>query len=306
MEHAVQAVRGFNRFFTRHVGAIDARFLDTDANLAEARLLFEIAAQEPALASALQRTLDLDGGYLSRMIARFEKRGWITRERVRTNARVRPIRLTPAGRAVFEEIDGRQRAAVEEDLARLDPVDRDDLVQALARARLLLDPGAAAEVGIRTFRTGDLGQIAARQSRLYAASHGWGHGLEANVAETTAAFLRNFKPGREQCWVAEIDGVMAGAVLLTDEGNGTARLRLLHVEPFARKRGIGDALVRQCIGFARDKDYREITLWTHAVLDAARRIYARNGFDCVSSAIHHEFDQPVLGETWMLDLTQPA
>lgn len=303
MDHAIETVRAFNRFFTRHVGAIDARFLDTDVNLAEARLLFEIARQQPVLANALQDMLRLDRGYLSRMITRFEARGWIVRNRVDDDARMRPIALTPQGDAIFTLIDERQRAAVAQDLDRLSVVERDDLMQALTKARLLLDPEAMARFTIRPARTGEVSQVAARQSMLYAQSHGWGHRLEVLEAETTAAFLRNFKPEREQCWVADMEGVMAGAVFLTDEGNDVARLRLLHVEPFARQRGIGDALVRTCIRFAQDKGYAAITLWTHTVLDAARRIYARNGFACVSTDVHHAFGVPVQGETWHLPLT---
>lgn len=303
MDQTIEAIRSFNRFFTRHVGAIDSRFLDTDANLAEARLLFEIAGREPVLANVLQNELCLDRGYLSRMIARFEERGWITRDRLDADARARPIRLTGTGREMFDQIDQRQRAAVAQNLDRLGPTERDDLVQALTRARLLLDPHACAEFILRPARTGEVSQVAARQSVLYAASHGWGHGLETLEAETTAAFLRHFKPDREGCWIAEIGGVLAGAVFLTDEGNGAARLRLLHVEPFARRRGIGDALVRECVEFARDRGYRQITLWTHTVLDAARRIYARHGFECIATETHHEFGEPVQGETWRLILT---
>lgn len=303
MDHAIEAIRVFNRFFTRHVGAIDARFLDTDMNLPEARLLFEIARREPVSASALQSSLGLDRGYLSRSIARFEERGWITRSRADSDARLRPISLTSDGRAAFDLIDQRQRAAVAHDLSKLSSVEQADLVQALTKARLLLDPQAVAGYEIRTARTGEASQVAARQSVLYAASHGWGRELEILEAETTAAFLRDFKPGRERCWVAEIDGVMAGAVFLTDEGDGVARLRLLHVEPFARRRGIGDALVRECIGFAREKRYAQITLWTHTVLEAARRIYSRNGFELVSTEVHHTFGEAVQGETWRLTLT---
>ncbi len=175
-------------------------------------------------------------------------------------------------------------------------------MQALTRARLLLDPNAPSELVIRPARIGEVSLIAARQSVLYAASHGWGRELETLEAETTAAFLRDFKAERERCWVADLAGVMAGAVFLTDEGEGLARLRLLHVEPFARRRGVGDALVRACVEFARRTGYGEITLWTHTVLDAARRLYARNGFERVAVDVHHEFGEPVQGETWRLSL----
>lgn len=302
MNHAIEAFRSFNRFFTRHVGAIDARFLDTDASLPEARLLFEIARGEPVLANTLQAELGLDRGYLSRMIARFEERGWITRDRLDADARLRPIGLTPAGREAFDQINERQRSAIVHDLERLSAIEQQDLVQALTKARLLLDPHAGDGFTLRPAQTGEVSQVAARQSILYADSHGWRSELETLEAETTAAFLRDFKPDRECCWIADISSVMAGAVFLTDEGDAVARLRLLHVEPFARRRGVGDALVRACIEFARGKEYRQITLWTHTVLDAARRIYARNGFECISTEVHHEFGQPVQGETWRLML----
>jgi GNAT superfamily N-acetyltransferase len=154
---------------------------------------------------------------------------------------------------------------------------------------------------VRTFRTGDVGLIVSRQSILYAASHGWGRGLETNEMEVGAHFLRHFKPGREQCWVAECNGTMAGAVFLTDEGEGMSRLRLLHVEPFARGLGIGNCLVRTCIGFARDAGYDAMTLWTHTVLESARRIYAAHGFRIIDTAVHEMFGAAVQGETWRLD-----
>jgi len=116
----------------------------------------------------------------------------------------------------------------------------------------------------------------------------------------TTAFLRDFKPGREQCWVAEVDGVMAGSVFLTDEGGGLCRLRLLYVEPFARGRGIGDALVGECLSFARRVGYDRMTLWTHTILESARRIYAGHGFAITDVAVHHDFGEPVQGETWEL------
>lgn len=139
MDDAINAIRTFNRFFTRHVGAIDARFLDTDANLPEARLLFEIARHEPVSAIALQAELNLDRGYLSRLIVRLEKRGWVQRHRLEADARTRPISLTQDGREAFHQLDQRQRAAVAHDLGRLSAAEQNELVQALTKARLLLD-----------------------------------------------------------------------------------------------------------------------------------------------------------------------
>jgi DNA-binding MarR family transcriptional regulator/GNAT superfamily N-acetyltransferase len=303
MEDAdIAAIRRFNRFYTQTIGALDARFLGTEATLPEARLLFEIATREPVTATVLQDALDMDAGYLSRLVARFATRGWIARVRRDDDARARDLRLTEAGRAAFAVVDQRQRDAVSDLLGAMDGLARRDLVEALTRARLLLDPASGGAFVIRPFRTGEPAMIAARQSLLYAESHGWGRQLETLESEVTAAFLRDFNPAREQCWVADIDGVMAGAVFVTDEGDGVARLRLLHVEPFARRRGIGDALVARCVGFARDTGYHTLMLWTHTVLESARRIYAAQGFVCVETAMHDAFGVPLQGETWRLEL----
>jgi DNA-binding MarR family transcriptional regulator/N-acetylglutamate synthase-like GNAT family acetyltransferase len=303
MEEAIVAIRTFNRFYTRRVGALNQRFLGTELSLPEARLLFEIARGERPLAVDIQRALGMDAGYASRVLARFEARGWIVRMSGGEDARRRPIRLTPEGREIFDVIDQRQRDEVREMLAPLTATQRLDLAAALGAARTMLDPSPDRAFSIRTWRTGDMGLLASRQSILYREDYGWGRGLEANIAETVGAFVANFKEGRDQAWIAEVAGAMAGSILLTDEGDGLCRLRLFYVEPMARGRGIGDALVRTCLAFARETGYRAMTLWTHAVLTSARRIYAAHGFEIVATAMHEDFGKPELGETWRLELS---
>lgn len=303
MEDAIVAVRTFNRFYTRRVGALNARFLGTELSLPEARMMFEIVhASAPPLASGLQRALGMDAGYVSRVLGRFEARGWITRTAGGEDARRRPISVTAAGRAVFDEMDQRQRAEVVAMLQPLSPTQHVDLAAALGSARTLLDPAPARDFSIRTFRSGDLGMLTARQSILYRDEQGWGRGLEHNITETCAGFLANYREGRDQCWIAEVAGAMAGSIMLTDEGGDHSRLRLFYVEPIARGRGIGDALVKTCLAFARSAGYREMMLWTHAVLASARRIYAAHGFEVTETAMHDEFGKPELGETWRLRL----
>ena len=303
MEEAIAAVRTFNRFYTRRVGALNARFLGTELSLPEARVMFEIVhAAQPPLASELQRDLGIDGGFLSRLLARFEARAWITREPGDGDARRRPITLTADGRAIFDWLDQRQRDEVIAMLATLSPAQQTDLAAALGAARTLLDPAPPRHFAIRTFRAGDLGLLTARQSILYLEEYGWGRGLEHNITEACAAFLANYREGRDQCWIAEVAGAMAGSIILTDEGDGLSRLRLYYVEPIARGRGIGDALIRTCLGFARDVGYSEMMLWTHQVLTSARRIYAAHGFEITETAMHEDFGKPELGEIWRLRL----
>ena len=299
MDDAVAAVRAFSRFYTRFVGALDAHYLESDLSLAEARLLYEIANRDAPLAAELQAELGLDAGYVSRILRRFQAEGWIVRARG-ADARRRPISLTADGRRLFETLDARSRAQVAGMIGSLPDGDRGALVGALGAARALLG-GGTAPWQIRTFRTGDLAMIAARQSILYE-TYGWGRPMEILQGEITTAFLSEFKPGREQCWVAERAGTMAGAVLIVDAGDNVGQLRLLHVEPWARGLGIGSALVAECVAFARAAGYDLVRLWTHTVLASARRIYEAAGFRIVSSEVHHGFGKAEQGETWELAL----
>ena len=302
MDASVASVRRFNRFFTAFVGALDNNFLQSGMTLPEARILFEIAQDQECFADNIQRNLHLDGGFVSRVLRRFEARRWIRRTRLNSDGRRRLIQLTAIGRRQFSQLDSRQQAVVERNLKTLDGPARRRLTAALEAAQHLLEAKETREFEIRPFHAGDMGLIASRQSILYREQYGWNTAIEVNEGEITTNFLKNFKPDREQCWVAEVDGQMAGSIFLTDEGQGLSRLRLLYVEPAFQGRGIGDALVSTCIAFARSVGYQRMTLWTHTVLEGARRIYARHGFRMVEQSEHHLFGIPLMGETWVLDL----
>lgn len=155
---------------------------------------------------------------------------------------------------------------------------------------------------VRSFRTGDMGLLSARQAIIYTEAFGWGAPMEALILEITAEFLRKYQPGREQCWIAEAGGKMAGSVFVTDGGGGVARLRLLYVEPDARGLGIGADLVGRCVDFARQNGYRKLSLWTHTVLVSARRLYAAAGMEIVRTETHDAFGKPEQGEIWEMAL----
>ena len=302
MDEAVAALRAFNRFYTRFAGALDAHYMDSDLSLAEARLLYEIANREAPLAAELQAELGLDAGYVSRILRRFQAKGWIERGRGE-DARRRPISLTEAGRRLFRRRS--TRAPAPRSAGRIEALgaaDRETLVGALAAVtgparRRRARPGISAPSAPATSFT-----IAARQSILYE-PYGWGRPMEILQGEITTAFLRDFKPGREQCWVAERAGMMAGAVLIVDAGDNVGQLRLLHVEPWARGLGIGKRAGRRMRRLrARRPATSVVRLWTHTVLTRARRIYEAAGFRIVSTEVHHEFGKPEQGETWELAL----
>ncbi|MDQ0249845.1 DNA-binding MarR family transcriptional regulator/ribosomal protein S18 acetylase RimI-like enzyme [Sphingomonas kyeonggiensis] len=303
MEHAVDQFRAFNRAHTRFAAVLAPHYMDTEMGVAEARLLYEIAGRQPVLASELQEILGLDAGYVSRAVKRFEERGWVVRERGAEDARQRPIALLPAGQTIFDALDEATRSHSRRQLESLGPGGGALLGHHLAAARALIEGGAGAWT-IRTLRPGDMGAIASRQAILYAEHYGWERPMELLLNDVTTGFLRDFQPGREQCWVAERGGEMLGSVMLADGGDGVAKLRLLYVESWARGLGIGEALVRRCIAFAREAGYARLDLWTHTILTSARRIYDGHGFELVGTEEHDRFGEPIMGETWSLDLSR--
>jgi DNA-binding MarR family transcriptional regulator/GNAT superfamily N-acetyltransferase len=302
MEQTLTSLRAFNRFYTHFSGALDARFLGGPLTLAEARMLYEIATREGPVAVDLQQALGLDAGYASRILRKFESEGWIERGRG-ADARRRPIALTSAGREAFADLDRRQRGVLEARIETIPEIDQRALVTALDTARGLLSHQAKGGYTVRTFGTGDMGMITARQAILYNESNDWGAPMEVLLGDVTSRFLRDYRAGRDQCWVAESGGVMAGSVFVVDAGDGVAQLRLLYVEPWARGMGIGGDLVGRCVIFAREAGYKTLRLWTHTVLESARRIYAGAGMEIVKTEVHHEFGRPEQGEIWEMALT---
>jgi len=304
VEQRIAAVRRFNRFYTQRIGLLQEGWAKSAFSLAEARVLYELFRRDRQTASDISKELGLDAGYLSRILQGFQKRGLITRRASRSDGRQSHLSLTARGRRTFAPIEARTRAEIAAMLDRLSRADQQRLSNAMQTIAGLLDAAPKSNVPyvLRPPAPGDMGWIVSRHGALYADEQGWDEHLEGLVAEIVAAFVRKHDPKRERCWMAERDGENVGCVFLVRQSPRVARLRLLLVEPKARGLGIGARLVGECIRFARQAGYRKITLWTHDILHAARRIYQQAGFQLISSRSHREFGTDVVGETWELKL----
>lgn len=299
----VSAVRRFNRFYTRAIGVLERGYLGGPYTLAENRVLYEIAHGGGVTPGAIAQALDLDAGYLSRMLARLERDGMVVRTRSPSDGRSVTFTLTDEGSTFFAGLNARTVERVEALVGDLSAPQKAELADALDRAQALLSPQAAKPpIVLRGHQTGDMGWVTERHGVFYGEAHGWAPKIEAVTARICADFLDNFDPERERCWIAERGGERVGSVFMVRESEGVARLRLLLLEPAARGEGLGRRLVDECIAFAREKGYREIVLWTHEVLTAARAIYAAAGFQMVDSYVHDDFGKPEVSETWKLVL----
>ncbi|MFF3405902.1 GNAT family N-acetyltransferase [Streptomyces sp. NPDC002742] len=304
----IQDIRSFNRFYTNVIGALDyGRHLYAPYTLTESRVLYELAHTPQTDAADLRAELSLDSGYLSRILNKFEQDGLVERAASEKDPRRRRITLTGPGREAAGLLDERARQTVASQLATVAPADRPRLAEAMRTVRTLLGDGRAAprreDVVLREPGPGDLGWIVQRNAALYAAEYGWNADYEGLVARIVADFAEDHDPHLERVWIAELDGRPVGCVMcVRDDAPGTARLRLLIVEPETRGLGIGDRLVGAVIDFARGVGYHDLVLWTNDILAAARRVYQRHGFVLVAEKPHRSFGADLVGQDWRLDL----
>ena len=304
VETRIEAVRSFNRFFTRRIGVLREGLLHTPYSLAEARVLFEISHRDEPTASDLSRELGLDPGYLSRTLARLEEQGLVGRVRSESDRRRRLLALTPDGEEAFALLDGRSREEVAEMLGGLSEGDQRRLLEAMRTIEGVFERGLkfSEPFVLRPHEPGDMGWVVHRHGVLYAREYGWDERFEALVARIVADFIDGYDPARERCWIAELSGEVAGCVFVVKASDTVAKLRLLLVEPQARGLGLGTRLVQECIRFSRTRGYEKLTLWTNSVLDDARHIYEEQGFTLVEEEEHHSFGQDLVGQNWELSL----
>jgi DNA-binding MarR family transcriptional regulator/GNAT superfamily N-acetyltransferase len=300
----VAAVRAFNRFYTLRMGWLRRGFLKSPFSLTQARVLYELAHRERPNATVLAKDLDLDAGYLSRILRRFVQDGLLKRTPSRTDGRQRHLALTKAGRQAFATLDRASRTEAGDLLGALDPDGQNRLTAAMGTIQRILaaDQTRPDSFLLRPHRVGDMGWIVHRQAMLYAREYGWTEQFEGLAAGIAGKFIENYDPACECCWIAEREGEIVGSVFVVQHSKTEARLRLLYVEPAARGLGVGRRLTEEAIRFARDRGYRTLKLWTNDILVSARRIYEGAGFRLVEEERHHSFGHDLVGQTWVLKL----
>ncbi|HEY6451044.1 MAG TPA: GNAT family N-acetyltransferase [Steroidobacteraceae bacterium] len=306
---AVGAMRRFNRFYTGRIGVLQEHLLSSPFTLVQARVLYELAARRKLTAGQLVDALQLDPGYLSRILRDLHARRLLARRRPAADRRRTELTLTARGRSAFEALDRGSRAANAALLAPLSAAQRRRALVAMRALQEILTPAAGEppprpRVSLRTHRIGDIGWAIELHGRVYAKEYGWNAEFEALVATLFARFATRHDPRAERCWIANVDGERAGCVFVvrSDEAPTTAQLRCLLVDPRARGLGIGRRLIDESLRFARAAGYRRMLLWTNDVLTVARRLYEAAGFTLLEQSRHHRFGHDLLGQTWVREL----
>jgi DNA-binding MarR family transcriptional regulator/GNAT superfamily N-acetyltransferase len=301
----VRSVRHFNRFYTRQMGLLEEHLLTSPFTLTQARVLFELGTQDMLTAGDISTSLELDRGYLSRILNDFVAQDLISQQKSKTDRRRVFLSLTGKGKQAFRTLDRESHCATAKLLSKLSGRQQEQLVRAIQKVEVLLSSESTRnKITIRTHQIGDIGWAIEQHGRLYAEEYGWNYEFEALVTTLFAQFASKHDPEIERCWIAEVNGDRAGCVFVVrnEEDSTAAQLRCLLVDPRWRGFGLGRRLVDECLLFAKDAGYTKIVLWTNDVLVAARKIYEATGFKLVKDECHHSFGHDLVGQVFSRDL----
>ena len=193
---AIEAIRRFNRLYTKQIGVLNEGLLNSTYSLTEVRVLYELANGGSTTATALGNELGLDAGYLSRILRKFQDQLLIERVPSESDARNMLLTLTEKGKSEFAPLNAASNAEVKVMLTKLTAEEQRQLLGSMQRIERLLqlDPQKSEPYMLRQHQPGDMGWVVYRHGILYAQEYGWDERFEALVAQIAAEFIQNFDP----------------------------------------------------------------------------------------------------------------
>lgn len=299
----VLKIREFNRFYTNILGLLNQGILNTEYSLTEARVLIEISERRECTANNLIRELYIDKGYISRILKNFENKNLIKKEKSFEDKRFTILKLTPKGKEVLEELQKKSNLQIFKLIQDLSFIEKEKLMKSMKTIESLLKIEEK-NVIIRDYTSEDLNYIIKKHKDIYSEEYGFSSIFGDYVEKYIRKFEKVHDENKENIWIAECDGKIAGAIaLVKGEESFSAQLRWFLVDPRFRRNGIGKMLIRKLLDFAKNKGYQNIFLWTVDSLKTARRIYKTFGFEIKETSINTDWTTgKVVEERWELML----
>ena len=301
IQERVMEIRKFNRFYTNIIGLINQNILESPYSLAEARILLEFDHAATCTASNLAEILQIDPGYLSRILRRFKKDGLIETVKSMTDGRSQILNITEKGRATFRQLSDASSSQLVGLLEQLPQGAQQILVHNMAAIQYMLSDKADTSITIRRYQSGDTGYIAHRHGVLYEKEYGLDHRFEKYVLQSLIAYLED--PSKGEIWIAECCGTIVGFIGVVGISKRTAQLRWFLIEPEFRNGGLGRKLVATVMEYCQRKYYNHVFLWTFKGLDAARHLYQSFGFTLTEEKENDTWNNQLIEQRWdvMLD-----
>lgn len=302
----IQDIRSFNRFYTKTIGLLNQHILESDLSLSEVRVLYEIGQQAKATASQLVAALQMDAGYLSRMLKRFEKKGWLIRQQSNMDGRTFFIQLSAAGKRLIAGLSEKSDNEIARLVTPLSETQQEQVTKAMQSVQqLLTDPSAQAlpEVSIRyNLLPGDVGYLVYLHGVLYAKETGYNLEFESYVCKTFYEFLPGYNPAKDRMFIAVANGQIVGSVAIAASSRHLVQLRWFLVHPDYRGQGLGKRLINEAINFCKEKNYQKIYLLTTSMQHTAISLYTKLGFRKTGEKFLKQWGQELYEQRYDMDL----
>jgi DNA-binding MarR family transcriptional regulator/N-acetylglutamate synthase-like GNAT family acetyltransferase len=278
----ISSMRKFNRFYTGLIGLLDQHILDSNFSLSEVRVLYEIWHTEQCTAGKLIERLQLDGGYLSRMLKTFEKNNIVSRKQSAADGRTWFLQLTAKGKRLMQTLDERSNEQIRQVLDPLPAGRQEEVAASMRTIEQVLSGKNAITLSDIVFRNelqpGDVGYLIYLHGDIYARETGYNLEFETYVCKTFYDFLQNYDPAKDRVFIATYGQRIVGAVAILGHSSYLAQLRWLLVHPDMRGIGLGKKLVTDALAFCRGKQYKQVYLLTTNQQVTAADIYTKAGF----------------------------
>lgn len=294
-------IMGFNRFYSNILNLLNKQIMAEGYSLTETRVLFEIGKTDRCTANILVNQLDIDRSYMSRMIARFEKKGIIDRTQSPTDSRINYIRLTEKGRHDFNRLNDMQSEQITHLFHKMNEEDQKLVFDAMIMIKNKLSD-VTDVINIRTFTLSDIEYVISRHKTLYYAERHLSNVFFNYVDQIVYQFANNFNPKTDCLNILECNGNPAGSIAVVKAEDEIAQIRFFMLEPEMRGRGYGNKLMDMALDFCREKKYKHVFLLTISAQVIARHIYERRGFRKTDSYDKSEWGEEVVEERWDLEL----
>lgn len=302
----IATIRRFSRFYTRVLGLLDSRLLSSEFSLSEVRVLYEIGTTPDCTAKMLIEWLNIDAGYLSRIMKKFEKSGLAYRVQSEEDGRSYLLHLSDKGKETLERMNGLSSDYVGQLVSGLSEKSQAELSASMKIIeRTLSEDREPPAVEIRTdIRPGDIGMLIHLHGWIYAQECGYNHIFEAYVCRTFYEWMEHYDPEQDRIWLAEADGRVVGSIAVIGKGEGIAQLRWFILHPDYRGAGLGKQLFEQATAYGREKGLRQIFLETTDDQKTAIRMYEKNGFRKTAEHVNEAWGVHHVEQTYTLECGQ--
>ncbi|HEY9256323.1 bifunctional helix-turn-helix transcriptional regulator/GNAT family N-acetyltransferase [Chitinophaga sp.] len=278
----VSDIRSFNRFYTGMIGLLNQHILESNLSLSEVRVIYEIGHRNKCTAGELINILKIDGGYLSRMLKKFEKNGWLNRQQSTADGRTFFLHLSAAGKKLLAGLDEKSTGEIHRLTAPLSEKQQLQMAGAMKSIQQILsapEETPVSDIHIRyNLLPGDVGYLIYLHGQLYAKESGYNLEFEAYVCKTFYEFLPTYNPAKDRIFLAIADNQIVGSVAILGSSRHLAQLRWFLIHPDYRGRGLGKKLLQEAIVFCREKDYQKVYLMTTSMQETAIALYKKAGF----------------------------